>query len=134
VRTFVNFLRARAAAPQHGFTLIELLIVLMLLAILLLIAFPSYLAFRDRANNNAAQGNIRAVLPAIESYYSDNLTFVGMTPAGLKSTYDQALDTTKYAIPGADLSSTSFCVQSTSNGKTWSKNGPSAAMTNSACP
>jgi len=127
-------LRKRLSREEKGFTLIELLVVIIILGILVAIAVPSYLSFKDKANNNSAQANIRAVVPSVESYFSDNATYVGMTPANLKSTYDQAIDTGKYTIPAANLTATSYCVQSTSGGKTWRKNGPSAALENSACP
>src|SRR5438067_12374231 len=43
------------------------------LGILLAIAVPSYLSFKDRANKSAAQANVRAVLPDVESYNADNV-------------------------------------------------------------
>ena len=50
----------RKMRDENGFTLIELLVVIIILGILLAIAIPSYLSFRGRANNSAAQANIRA--------------------------------------------------------------------------
>ena len=51
--------------------------------ILLAIAVPSYLGFKDRANQKAAASNVRAAIPSAEAYYSDNGTYLGMTPATL---------------------------------------------------
>src|SRR5215212_5162202 len=65
-------IRQRLAGEESGFTLIELLVVIIILGILLAIAVPSYLSFKDRANKSAAQANVRAVLPDIESYYPDH--------------------------------------------------------------
>ena len=130
----INTLRKRLKSDEQGFTLIELLVVIIILGILIAIAVPSYLSFKDRANNNAAQANVRAIVPSIESYYSDNGTYVGMTLALLKSTYDQAIVTANYSLGSAAPTASSYCIQSTSGGKTWSKTGPAGALTNAACP
>src|SRR5438067_1034504 len=89
---------------QAGFTLIELLVVIIIIGILLAIAIPSYLKFRDRANQSAAQANVRASIPAIEAYYADNngtasdpdanastTGYQGMTVSILQSVYDQGV-------------------------------------------
>jgi len=115
-------------------TLIEVMIVLIVLGILMLIALPSYLAFRVRANDVAAKSDLVTIANTITAFYGDNRTYVGMTLPGLNATYDQALDTSAYVLPAGDLSATEYCVQTTSGSRTWRKYGPAAQLENLSCP
>jgi prepilin-type N-terminal cleavage/methylation domain-containing protein len=114
-------------AGEDGYTLIELLVVLAIIGILLAVAIPSYLGYGSRAADDTAKANIRAVLPAVEAYYSDNNTYAGMTIAKLRAGYDSGIASgvTIYGSPTATV----YCVASTQAGHTWSVMGPGLTST-----
>ncbi len=122
--------RVRQENGQGGFTLIELLVVIVIIGILLAIAVPSYLNFRDRANDSKAQANIRAALPALETYFADNSTYVGATLTTLRAIDAGVPDTLDFQ----NLTATSYCIDDdTVTGSIYRKNGPSANVEALAC-
>jgi type IV pilus assembly protein PilA len=122
---FVTTLRKRMKKEQSGFTLIELLVVLVIIGILLAIAVPSYLGFKDRANDKAAQSNLRSAIPAAEAFYADNDTYNGMTAGGLQS-IDTGISKT---LTVASATATTYCLTDTVGGKVWSVKGPGSNKT-----
>jgi type IV pilus assembly protein PilA len=119
-------------ADEHGFTLVELLIVIVILAILVAVAVPSYLSFRSKAETSAAQANVRSAISAAESWSGDpaggNGLYTGLSAANLAA-----------EAPGVNVASTlavavnggnGYCIQSMSNGVTYDYVGgaPGAAL------
>jgi type IV pilus assembly protein PilA len=112
---------------EKGFTLIEMLIVIIILGILIAIAVPAYLKFRDNANKGAAQANIRAAIPAMESYNADNGGYAGMAAAGALQAIDPAIKTPP-AFEVKTAAATTYCVQAKSGPFTYKKTETSDIM------
>ncbi len=65
---------------ESGFTLIELMVVLLIIAILLAIAIPTFLGVTGSANDRAAQSNLtNGLTEAAAIYQGNNQTFAGIT-------------------------------------------------------
>ena len=139
--SFIAKLQARLAKEESGFTLIELLIVLVIIGILLAIAVPSYLGFKDRASKSAAQANVRSAVPAVEAYYADHGDYLftllpdGVTAAGSTIGALQAIDAgVKLALVKTVSAGASYCIQDTQGNYPYHKSGPAGDITTGACP
>ena len=68
-------IKQRMDREDEGFTLIELMVVLLIIAILLAIAIPTFLGARDTANARSSQENLRNALTAEQSNWTTDQTF-----------------------------------------------------------
>jgi type IV pilus assembly protein PilA len=73
----LNSLKERFDREDEGFTLIELMVVVLIIAILLAIAIPTFLGARNSANQRAAQSDLRNGLTAEQTYWTNNQVFAG---------------------------------------------------------
>jgi type IV pilus assembly protein PilA len=114
-------IRARlGGSAEQGFTVVELLTVLIIIGILLAIAVPSYIGFRDRTANNAAKENLRAAQPSADTYYERKGTYVGMTKANLVSIDSRISGTLKVTATAEH----SYTMCDDPSGKAWQVVGP----------
>ena len=108
---------------DRGFTLIELMVVVLIIAILLGIAIPTFLGAQNKAKDRSAQSSAKNALTNAKTIYADSgvytgatataltaiepaLTFVATTSTGAKSVSVLTTDDTWY---GAVMSETDTC-------------------------
>lgn len=128
IRDTFRALRRRFES-EEGFTLVELTIVLLVLGILMTIAVPSYLSFKDRASKTAAKADVSQAMRAVAAYGADNFPgaandpnsdttdtgYTGITLPLLATKYDASIPTVAGAPfvinpAGFTGSSTDFCL------------------------
>ena len=78
------------SSTERGFTLIELLVVVAIISVLAALALPQFAAYKARAFDATALGDLRSSITAQEAFFVDNQAYVACVDA-------DACDT---ALPG----------------------------------
>ena len=138
----LHALRQRVDRDEEGFTLIELMVVVLIIAILIAIAIPTFLGAQNRARDRGAQSNLRNGITAAKTISTDHeglfvstgltvLAEADLTSAepslrfvdGLMARVTNQIDVVTSA-GGADItlidysaSKKYFCISATSDGK-----------------
>jgi type IV pilus assembly protein PilA len=74
---------AKTEESDKGFTLIELMVVVMIIAVLLAIAIPTFLGSKGKAEDRSAQSSLRNAVTAARTVYTDSGTYTNATDSEL---------------------------------------------------
>jgi hypothetical protein len=81
------------------------------------------------SDEQAAEANVRASIPAIEAYYADNGTYEGASLEGLRTVYDAQLPDVVIVTADAET----YCVESAVGTSSYFKSGPGAEIVPGHC-
>ena len=98
---------------EDGFTLIELMVVVLIIAILLAIAIPTFLGAQDRARDRGAQSELRNALTAAKTIATDDAGLFTNVSTGTLTSAEGSLTYASNVAPVVDIVSVSVQTGST---------------------
>ncbi|HEY2430265.1 MAG TPA: type II secretion system protein [Acidimicrobiales bacterium] len=118
--------RGAGDGREDGFTLIELMVVVLIIAILIAIAIPTFLGARQKAQDRAAQSDLRNALTAVKTAYVDSQSYTTDQTATAWASVEPSLTWTTGASKSAGQISTDATADDTvvlgnysASGKCW---------------
>lgn len=98
-----------------GFTLIELMIVVIIMGILAMAAYPSYQDQVMKTRRTEGQSALLHLATAMEHYYTENLSYTGATTPSVLG-HSSTTTNGHYTLTISDLSDTTYTVTATPAG------------------
>lgn len=107
----------RSGAPRRGFTLIEMAIVLVVVALLATMAYPSYSAHVARSRRADGKQALLELAQRLERYYTERGTYAGATLGGSSGVYSASSPAGYYTLAIATQTADAFSITATPTGK-----------------
>jgi type IV pilus assembly protein PilA len=135
-------IRKSIEEKDEGFTLIELLVVIIIIGILAAIAIPVFLNQRKKATEASMKSDLRTVANEMETYFTDNQVYPGVSQSGQSVTVgttpvtiSKSNTVAQTAVNGTTVKTGTFCLSATSTNTTatWYYDSDGGGINNSGC-
>jgi len=108
--------RERGRGAGQGFTLIELMIVVAVVALLAVVALPSYQSSVRRAHRTEAKASLSAAAQMMERYLTEKGSYASATLGGSTGVYPDRSENGYYALSLSNLGASTFTLSAVPQG------------------